>query len=234
MKNRKAPALLAVFMLAILAIPAVARQDVAKTSTEPVRTETSKEVTPSANVITKVDVKIIPFKTEYQFDRTLVAGRVRKIKDGKPGELRTTIEITRNAKGKEISRKTVSSVRTHPVSEIMGMGRQGHPTSRGSFTRSSVRIMESTAYLPSAGLKNPTFKTRMGLPAKYGVIAVDPRVIPLGTLVFVEGYGFAIAADTGGAIKGNKIDVCLHGRQEVRNWGRRKVKVHIFNERSRR
>ncbi len=234
MKNRKAPALLAVLMSVILAIPAVARQDDAKTTTDPVPVEATIKSAPAKNVISKVVVKTIPFGTEYRFDRTLVAGRVRKITVGKPGEIRTTIEITKDSAGKETGRKTVSTVRTEPIKEIIGMGKQGHSTSRGSFTRSSVRTMESTAYLPSAGLKNPTFKTKMGLPAKYGVIAVDPRVIPLGSLVFVEGYGFAIAADTGGAIKGNKIDVCLHGIREVRNWGRRKVKVHVFNERARR
>lgn len=91
--------------------------------------------------------------------------------------------------------------------------------------------MNSTAYTPSAGLKNPTFRTATGRIAKFGVIAVDPRVIKLNTLVFVENYGFAIAADTGGAIKGNIIDVCLPTESQCRQWGRRKVKVHVFNER---
>jgi 3D (Asp-Asp-Asp) domain-containing protein len=64
--------------------------------------------------------------------------------------------------------------------------------------------------------------------AQFGVVAVDPKVIPLRTLLFVEGYGFAIAADTGGAIKGNKIDVCIPDRRRIYEWGRRKVTVYIF------
>lgn len=61
------------------------------------------------------------------------------------------------------------------------------------------------------------------------VIAVDPRVIPLGTKVWVEGYGEATAADTGGAIKGNKIDVFIPTEGQARNWGVRTVTVKILN-----
>lgn len=61
------------------------------------------------------------------------------------------------------------------------------------------------------------------------VIAVDPRVIPLGTKVWVEGYGEAIAADTGGAIKGNKIDVFIPTEGQALQWGVKTVTVKILN-----
>lgn len=61
------------------------------------------------------------------------------------------------------------------------------------------------------------------------VIAVDPRVIPLGTKVWVEGYGEAIAADTGGAIKGNKIDVFIPDLNNAYEWGRRSVTIKILD-----
>lgn len=60
------------------------------------------------------------------------------------------------------------------------------------------------------------------------VIAVDPSVIPLGSRVWVEGYGEAIAGDIGGAIKGNIIDVFLEHKQEALNWGRRTVKIKVL------
>jgi 3D (Asp-Asp-Asp) domain-containing protein len=60
------------------------------------------------------------------------------------------------------------------------------------------------------------------------VIAVDPKVIPLGTKVYVEGYGEAVAGDKGGAIKGNKIDVHMSTSQKAKNWGVRTVKVKIL------
>ncbi|WP_274308883.1 LysM peptidoglycan-binding and 3D domain-containing protein [Solibacillus daqui] len=61
------------------------------------------------------------------------------------------------------------------------------------------------------------------------VIAVDPRVIPLGTKVWVEGYGEAVAADTGGAIKGNKIDVFIPNLDGAYEWGRRTVTIKILD-----
>ncbi|MDA1680422.1 3D domain-containing protein [Bacillus cereus group sp. TH152-1LC] len=61
------------------------------------------------------------------------------------------------------------------------------------------------------------------------LIAVDPSVIPLGSTVKVEGYGIAIAADTGGAIKGHKIDVLMPDKASSSNWGRKNVKVTILN-----
>ena len=61
------------------------------------------------------------------------------------------------------------------------------------------------------------------------VIAVDPRVIPLGTKVWVEGYGEAIAGDTGGAIKGNKIDVFIPSQQNAIAWGVKTVKLRVLN-----
>jgi 3D (Asp-Asp-Asp) domain-containing protein len=61
------------------------------------------------------------------------------------------------------------------------------------------------------------------------VISVDPTVIPLGSKVYVEGYGEAIAGDTGGAIKGNKIDVFIPSKSEAINFGRKQLKVTILN-----
>lgn len=61
------------------------------------------------------------------------------------------------------------------------------------------------------------------------VIAVDPKVIPLGTKVWVEGYGEAIAGDTGGAIKGNRIDVFIPNKSRALQWGSKTVKVKVLN-----
>ncbi|MBE6184687.1 LysM peptidoglycan-binding and 3D domain-containing protein [Heyndrickxia ginsengihumi] len=61
------------------------------------------------------------------------------------------------------------------------------------------------------------------------VIAVDPNVIPLGSKVYVEGYGTAIAADTGGAIKGNRIDVLVPNNSDAQNWGRKTVTVKVLD-----
>jgi len=95
----------------------------------------------------------------------------------------------------------------------------------------AARTMVATAYEPgprSCG-RSADGITATGVPARRGVIAVDPRVIPLGSKVYVEGYGFALAADVGGAIKGNKIDLCYATVSECLQFGRRKVLVWLLD-----
>ncbi len=70
--------------------------------------------------------------------------------------------------------------------------------------------------------------TASGLPVGVGVIAVDPTVIPLGTRVFVPGYGPAVAADVGSAIKGNIIDLWMPSTAQALSWGRRTVTITIY------
>lgn len=68
----------------------------------------------------------------------------------------------------------------------------------------------------------------LGLKAGYGLVAVDPQVIPLGTRLYVEGYGYAIAADVGSGINGKQIDLCFDTHKDALRFGRKWVKVHIL------
>ena len=92
-------------------------------------------------------------------------------------------------------------------------------------TYKATFIMEATAYsgggLSAIGLKLVRDE------ANLSTIAVDPKVIPLGTKVYIPGYGYAVCADTGGAIKGNIIDLYLNSEEECERWGRRKVTLYI-------
>ncbi len=93
--------------------------------------------------------------------------------------------------------------------------------------------VESTAYsVAQAGSGGMTGITATGINLKANpnkrVIAVDPSVIPLGTKVWVEGYGVAIAGDTGGAIRGKKIDVHVPTIAQAQQWGRRNVTIKIL------
>lgn len=90
----------------------------------------------------------------------------------------------------------------------------------------AVMTMEATAYLPSDG--DGYGITATGIPATYGVAAVDPAVIPLGSRLYIPGYGEAIAADTGGAIYGYRIDLCMESYSEAMNFGRRDVTVYVL------
>ncbi|MBS4177803.1 3D domain-containing protein [Lederbergia citrea] len=90
--------------------------------------------------------------------------------------------------------------------------------------------VKATAY--TAGCKGCSGITATGINLKKNpnakVISVDPKVIPLGTKVYVEGYGEAIAGDTGGAIKGKKIDLHMPTKKKAFNWGVRTVKVKVY------
>lgn len=83
-------------------------------------------------------------------------------------------------------------------------------------------ICEATAYTHTGN------RTYTGTWPSRGTIAVDPKVIPLGSRLWVEGYGFGVAEDTGGAIKGHIVDVFLENEEACREWGRRKVKVRVY------
>ncbi|MDQ0214106.1 3D (Asp-Asp-Asp) domain-containing protein [Oikeobacillus pervagus] len=116
------------------------------------------------------------------------------------------------------------------VSETNTPNTAATPVVNNTNPSKKVITVKSTAY--TANCKGCTGITATGFNLKKNpkakVIAVDPKVIPLGTKVHVEGYGEAIAADKGGSIKGNKIDVYVQTKQEARNWGVRTVKVTIL------
>ncbi len=88
-----------------------------------------------------------------------------------------------------------------------------------------VTTMNATAYHPKDG--DGAGITATGTKAGYGTVAVDPRVIPLGSKVYIPEYGNAVAADTGGAIIGNKIDLCMESYEECYQFGRRDIQVFI-------
>ncbi len=108
-------------------------------------------------------------------------------------------------------------------------GLLGRSEARPSVQRNAPRgrrlEMVATGYSAAQPGLDPW--TATGRRATYGVCAVDPSVIPLGTRVWIEGYGYAIAADTGGAIHGSRIDLCFDSVADAIVWGRRSVTVII-------
>ena len=70
--------------------------------------------------------------------------------------------------------------------------------------------------------------TALGVPVRKGVVAVDPKLIPLGTRLHVPGYGPGLAADVGTAIKGRIIDLWMPSTAAARKWGRRTVTITVY------
>lgn len=169
----------------------------------------------------------IPMTTEYIETDQLLPGTSRVREQGAEGVERRVIRTI--AVGGEISgeqvinqfilnapKKRVVMQNTKPVVAPIDMDISSLNAVK-SFT------VEATAYTYTG---NPT---ATGVYPREGLIAVDPRVIPLGTQVYVEGYGYAVAADTGGAIKGNIIDVFFPSLKRCLDWGRRPVTIYILS-----
>jgi 3D (Asp-Asp-Asp) domain-containing protein len=179
---------------------------------------------PQEKTETRVETKEIPFRTSYEVSRTVTAGRTKTETPGKPGEVIYTYAVNFKL-GKPVSKTLVSTEKVEPVDEVILIGKPGIETSRHKFYRGRILTMDATAYdARSAGGS----RTCSGLPAKFGAIAVDPRVIPMGTMLYVEGYGLGVAADRGSAIKGKRLDLCFDSRAQALHFGRHSVKVHVL------
>lgn len=158
---------------------------------------------------------------------------------GVPGRVVRVYRIT-VADGVEGERVlTAERVLRGPVAQVVAIGtkrvERQVTVSRGTNQRAPrseperptsgrEMVMESSAYVPGVGCG---YTTASGAQAGRGVVAVDPSVIPLGTKLYIPGYGYAVAADTGGAIKGSRIDLCFESLDEALSWGRRAVTVTI-------
>ncbi len=184
----------------------------------------------------------IPFKTITKENDRLDVGTKNTVREGKEGVREKIFKVVYE-NGKQIAKQLIEDVEaTKPLDKIVEVGTVlNYKTSRGDTLRFSKAIdMKATSYTASfkdTG-KNPGDAgfgiTATGAKVRKGIIAVDPRVIPLGTRVYIEvpgkaaDYGYAVAADTGSAIKGNKIDVYLNSNSAVEAWGVRRVKVYIL------
>jgi 3D (Asp-Asp-Asp) domain-containing protein/peptidoglycan hydrolase CwlO-like protein len=123
--------------------------------------------------------------------------------------------------------KTEKSEFTTLLAEIKERIRQIQPP---GLTLIGEWDMVATAYFSGGGGLSGNGITAIGFRARKGIVAVDPRVIPLGTKLYIPGYGEALAADTGGWIKGNRIDLVFESLEECYRFGRRKLKVYLVED----
>ncbi len=191
--------------------------------------------------VVEVENQEIEFASEIKKDYNAYEGTKTVVQEGKPGEREITTEIVLE-NGEEVSREVVSDeVVKEPTKEIVAVGTLGKLTlSRGGeITYKQQFTMRATAYSLSYADtgKTPDHPgwgiTYSGMyvkrdPSGYSTVAVDPRVIPLGSKLYVEGYGYAIAADIGGAIKGNDIDLYFNTTNESNAYGVKHIKVYLL------
>ncbi|MGM8213062.1 ubiquitin-like domain-containing protein [Virgibacillus sp. W0430] len=187
----------------------------------------------------KVEEKIA-FKTETKKDATLEKGKERVIVEGKEGrvakEYKVTLEngeeVQRELLREEVVEKSENKVVAIGTKEVKKSQTASIASTAGQASASGKELyVTASAY--TAKCKGCSGYTATGINLNANpnmkVIAVDPNVIPLGSKVWVEGYGTAIAADTGGSIKGNRIDAHFPTKQAAYSFGRKKVKVKILD-----
>ncbi|MDI3256551.1 MAG: ubiquitin-like domain-containing protein [Kyrpidia sp.] len=166
----------------------------------------------------------IPFQTERQSTDQLDQGEEKVLSPGVEGLQRVTTTIFYE-NGKEVNRSEERSVVSPPTDRVVAVGtrpRQVLLASRGagSFTEGSALTMVATAYTGGG-------TTATGHVPGRGTVAVDPSVIPLGTRLFIPGYGNAVADDVGGSVRGNHVDLYFPSEAEARAFGRRMITVYL-------
>ncbi|GAC1496531.1 MAG: hypothetical protein NVS1B2_17080 [Vulcanimicrobiaceae bacterium] len=176
----------------------------------------------------------IAANVRLQHDARLARGHLLTLERGRPGLSEITYRYARRGDG-TTERTAIAAriVRTaHPRVVVLGTAAPSLARVAEQGFESAVRIASSalhmiaTAY--TAGCAGCSGITASGVRAGFGVIAVDPRVIPLGTKLFIPGYGRAVAGDTGGAILGNRVDLGMSTNQAALQFGRRSVTVYVL------
>ncbi|MCE5286715.1 MAG: G5 domain-containing protein [Pelosinus sp.] len=179
----------------------------------------------SEKIVEKQEAEL--FQVIRRPDPTLEKGVEEVENEGKDGVKSITLKIKFVDDVQNGEEVLAEKVIVPATPEVIRVGvRDTVETSRGSMRFRRIDSMEATAYNPwdggGAGI------TASGIQARHGVVAVDPGIIPLGTRVYIPGYGLALAADTGGDIIGNRIDLCFESYAEAIHFGRRTVKVYIL------
>lgn len=173
----------------------------------------------------KIVKEQIPYKTVYVNDNMVAKGMTYLKQTGANGIKEIHYKEIYFGGDKVKEEFAYEKITKMPITQTYVVGTASPPK---KYVKSFEVI--ATAYSPSYSEtdSNP-WMTASGLRSGFGVVAVDPSVIPMGTLLYVEGYGYAVAGDTGGAIKGNRIDVFFYYPYEANRWGVRRVRVYILD-----
>ena len=207
-------------------------------SDKPVRSGMTIRVT-TVRDITETVVMPIEYASVVQYDAELAEGQRVLVEGGEYGAVHQEYRV-RYTNGRETRRALVGESVTAAKDEVVSVGTYVHsapvavaavvgppepPASAGDMACSRTLNAYATWY--SAASAGGSGVTATGTGVHKGIVAVDPRVIPLGTRMYIPGYGYATAADTGGAIVGNHIDLG-YGADDVKDWRTHWVDICIL------
>jgi 3D (Asp-Asp-Asp) domain-containing protein len=195
------------------------------------------QVTHATSWLERVRTPIAP-PVRHKYDVGLASGTQRVVDPGAAGTKETTVEVLR-PKGSVAARRFALAARVlrFPRAKVVAEGVGDYSALAGVARRGitgTVRLadaalrMVATAY--TASCSGCSGITASGRPAGRGIVAVDPHYIPLGTRLYIPGYGHALAGDTGGAIHGNRIDLGFDSHRDALRFGRRPIVVYVFNK----
>lgn len=220
MFNKKLKHCLGILLCVMLAVPFLVGFDEAK------------KVTVISDEITYVEQNV-PMNVEYIYDDQVAKGIDTVEVEGKAGRERvvykTITGVDGSVKVKAISRDWISE----PVTQVVRVGTAPSVKTKDGYKRFKEKmIVQATAYWTHDPVDaSGTGIAYDGTPAvPYKTIAVDPKVIPLQSQVYIPGIGQVRANDTGSAIKGKIIDIAMDSRNAAWNWGRRNIEIYILDE----
>jgi 3D (Asp-Asp-Asp) domain-containing protein len=183
---------------------------------------------------TEIERRSVPAPLVRRFAFTLAPGTTKVLSPGSSGIKEYRYVVARAGRGTRRS-LLVARVLRAPKSRIIAEGVGEYTALSELATRGiagtlrladSALAMVATAY--TANCAGCSGTTALGRRAGHGIVAVDPRVIPLGTRMFIPGYGHAVAGDTGGAIRGHRIDLGFNSDADAFRFGRRPVTVYLI------
>ncbi len=179
---------------------------------------------------TWIEYGTVPYASQVVHDAALFKGNTA-VRAGRAGTKQRVVRVL-YANGKPaVMEPQAWTVTRAPTPRILAIGTRAMIASRGEFAGREYMVLEATAYYPGphnfGGGVGP--RTATGMVAQRGVVAVDPSLIPLGTRLYIEGYGYAVAGDTGGSIQGRRIDLCYNDYGEAVQFGRQEVKVYLLS-----
>ena len=181
---------------------------------------------------TQTETASLPFKTVFKMSHDVTPGHIQAGHHGAPGILTKTytagyINDQPTHRDLVASRVTQAPQDQETLAGIRTREARALPSRAGTYQRMQCFHMVATGYSPYEG--SSAGRCATGMRAGYGVVAVDPHLIRLGSKLYIEGYGYAVAGDTGGAIKGHRIDLGHTTYSEASNVGRRHVTVWLLS-----
>lgn len=165
----------------------------------------------------------IPVK--YQEDNSVDFGFEEVIKNGKEGKATVVSKKVKNSDGSHSLYELAREVIVEPEAKVIRKGMAMSVYTPEGYKRYTKKFTaHSTAYIATGN------RTAIGIVPYEGIVAVDPRVIPFYTKMYIPGYGIAMAGDTGGDMLGHNIDLFFASYNRAIQWGRRDVEVYILAE----